>query len=42
MYVTGGAASYFAGFEFMAEPERVVFDRTLTLDGLRLAAEALP
>jgi type III pantothenate kinase len=42
VFVTGGAASYLTGFEFMAEPERVIYDRTLTLDGLRLAAEALP
>jgi type III pantothenate kinase len=42
VYVTGGAASYFVGFEFMGEQEKVIHDRALTLDGLRLAAEALP
>jgi type III pantothenate kinase len=42
VFITGGAASYFTGFEFMGELEKVMYDRTLTLDGLRLAAEALP
>jgi type III pantothenate kinase len=42
VYITGGAASYLSGFEFLTEPERVIHDRTLTLDGLRLAAEAMP
>jgi type III pantothenate kinase len=42
IFVTGGAASYFAGFEFTANQKNVLYDRALTLDGLRLAAEALP
>jgi type III pantothenate kinase len=42
IFVTGGAASYFAGFEFTANLRNVQYDLTLTLDGLRLAAEALP
>lgn len=42
VFITGGAASYFTNFVFTADPANVVHDRTLTLDGLRLAAEALP
>jgi type III pantothenate kinase len=42
VFISGGGASYFARFEFTANPAKVICDRTLTLDGLRLAAEALP
>jgi type III pantothenate kinase len=42
VFVTGGAASYLSGVTFPIEPAQVVHDCTLTLDGLRLAAEALP
>jgi type III pantothenate kinase len=42
VFVTGGAASYLAGVAFAVEPAQVFHDRALTLDGLRMAAEALP
>jgi len=42
VYVTGGDAEYFRGFEFTADVGGVVIDPTLTLDGIRLAVEALP
>jgi type III pantothenate kinase len=42
VFITGGATPYLAGVTFSVEPAQVVHDRTLTLDGLRLAAEALP
>jgi type III pantothenate kinase len=42
VYVTGGDAGYFRGFAFTADLAGVVIDPALTLDGLRLAAEALP
>jgi type III pantothenate kinase len=42
VFVAGGASSYLVGTEFSEIPARVIHDYTLTLDGLRLAAEALP
>ena len=42
VYVTGGDAGYFRGFVFTADVGGFVIDPTLTLDGIRLAAEALP
>lgn len=42
VYATGGDVGYFDGFVFTADVARFVIDPTLTLDGIRLAAEALP
>jgi type III pantothenate kinase len=42
VYVTGGDGGYFSGFEFTADVGRAVIDDTLTLEGIRIAAEALP
>jgi type III pantothenate kinase len=42
VYATGGDVGYFHGFVFTADVARFVIDSTLTLDGIRLAAEALP
>lgn len=42
VFVTGGDAGYLDGFEFTADVAGVVRDPHLTLDGIRLAAEALP
>lgn len=42
VFVTGGDSGYFHGFVFTADVATFVIDSTLTLDGIRLAAEALP
>jgi type III pantothenate kinase len=42
VFVTGGDAEYFRGFAFTSDVDRIIIDPTLTLDGIRLAAEALP
>jgi type III pantothenate kinase len=42
VFVTGGGMRYFASEEFAAETREIVLDPRLTLDGIRLAAEALP
>ncbi|MBA4066292.1 MAG: hypothetical protein C0501_21765 [Isosphaera sp.] len=42
VYVTGGDSGYFAGFRFTADVGPAVIDDNLTLEGVRLAAEALP
>jgi type III pantothenate kinase len=42
VYVTGGDAGYFSGFEFTADVGPPVIVPTLTLEGIRIAAEALP
>ena len=42
VFVTGGDAGYFRGFVLTADTGNIVFDPTLTLEGVRLAAEALP
>jgi type III pantothenate kinase len=42
VFVTGGDAGYFAGFEFTADVGPLTFDDKLTLEGVRIAAEALP
>jgi type III pantothenate kinase len=41
-FITGGDGGYFRNFFFTADTSQVVFDPALTLDGIRLAAEALP
>lgn len=41
VFVTGGDRGYFAGFTFTAEVGPVVIDEMLTLEGIRIAAEAL-
>jgi type III pantothenate kinase len=42
VFVTGGDSGYFRGFEFTADTSSVEIDLELTLDGIRVAAEALP
>lgn len=42
VFATGGDVGYFDGFVFTADVNRFVIDSSLTLDGIRLAAEALP
>jgi type III pantothenate kinase len=42
VFVTGGDGGYFSGFEFTADIGPVRIDDTLTLEGIRIAAEALP
>jgi type III pantothenate kinase len=42
VFATGGDAGYFRGFVFTADLGGFVIDPCLTLDGVRLAAEALP
>jgi type III pantothenate kinase len=42
VFATGGDAGYFRGFVFTADVSKFEIDPTLTLDGIRLAAEALP
>lgn len=42
VFATGGDVGYFRGFVFTADLGGFVIDPLLTLDGIRLAAEALP
>jgi type III pantothenate kinase len=42
IFITGGGYRYFAGEEFVADTREIVRDPLLTLDGIRIAAEALP
>lgn len=42
VFVTGGDAGYFDGFTFTAKIGHFEIDPLLTLEGIRLAAEALP
>jgi type III pantothenate kinase len=42
VHVTGGDSGYFSGFEFTADVGPAVINDNLTLEGIRLAAEALP
>lgn len=42
VFVTGGDAGYFHDFVFTADVDDVVQEPLLTLEGIRLAAEALP
>jgi type III pantothenate kinase len=42
IFITGGGYRYFAGEEFAADTREIVRDPRLTLDGIRIAAEALP
>lgn len=42
VFVTGGGYRYFASDDFADESRKIVLDPRLTLDGIRLAAEALP
>jgi type III pantothenate kinase len=42
VFVTGGDCEYFRGVVFPASISGVEIDPTLTLDGIRIAAEALP
>ncbi len=41
VYATGGAVGYFDGFKFAADIAGFTIDPFLTLDGIRIAAEAL-
>jgi type III pantothenate kinase len=42
IFITGGGLRYFSRDSFLADTREVVFDPLLTLDGIRIAAEALP
>ena len=42
VFVTGGGRHYFSTDDFAADTREVVIDPRLTLDGIRIAAEALP
>jgi type III pantothenate kinase len=42
VYATGGGAGYFRGYVFTADVAGYEIDPLLTLDGIRIAAEALP
>ena len=42
VFATGGDVGYFRGFVFTADVGAFVIDPKLTLDGIRIAAEALP
>jgi type III pantothenate kinase len=42
VFATGGDVGYLRGFEFTAEVAGFVIDPMLTLEGIRIAAEALP
>jgi type III pantothenate kinase len=42
VFATGGDVGYFRGFVFTADLGGFVIDPSLTLDGIRIAAEALP
>ena len=42
MFVTGGDVGYFRGVRFPTVSDASEIDPTLTLDGIRIAAEALP
>jgi type III pantothenate kinase len=42
VFATGGDVGYFAGFVFTADVSNFEIDPALTLEGIRLAAEALP
>jgi len=41
VFITGGGYRYFGGAEFAGETREIVRDPRLTLDGIRIAAEAL-
>ena len=42
VFITGGGSRYFSGESFAADTREIVRDPRLTLDGIRIAAEALP
>ncbi len=42
VFATGGDVGYFRGFAFTADVGQVILDPHLTLEGIRLVAEALP
>jgi type III pantothenate kinase len=42
VFITGGGYRYFKGESFAADTREIVIDPLLTLDGIRIAAEALP
>jgi type III pantothenate kinase len=42
VFITGGGRYYFKGESFAADTREIVIDPLLTLDGIRIAAEALP
>lgn len=42
VFITGGGYRYFSGESFAADTREIVLDPLLTLDGIRIAAEALP
>jgi type III pantothenate kinase len=42
VFITGGDRHYFSRDDFAADTREVVIDPLLTLDGIRIAAEALP
>lgn len=42
VFITGGGLRYFTRDSFLADTREVVLDPQLTLDGIRIAAEALP
>ncbi len=42
LFVTGGGTDFVRGIGFVADLEKIEYDPLLTLDGVRLAAEALP
>lgn len=42
VFITGGGYRYFKGDDFAADTREIVFDPLLTLDGIRIVAEALP
>ena len=42
VFITGGGYRYFSGEDFAADTREIVLDPRLTLDGIRIAAEALP
>ena len=42
VFITGGERHYFGSWEFVAEVREIITHPTLTLEGIRIAAEALP
>lgn len=42
VFATGGDVGYFRGFRFTADVGKLLIEPTLILDGIRIAAEALP
>lgn len=42
VFITGGGLGYFGDHLFIADTREVVFERRLTLEGIRIAAEGLP